>query len=93
MAMISWNSAYNEYCCGIAEIGNFHQRVSGLAMQYSEDGVAFYTAAFINTSECKQAYTELKNKLTLIYQSPVKVNPSSGNQLFMCVYIPKKGSK
>ena len=90
------------YCCGVIDVGDFSDSSNRWSTSLSRwiDGkseelevdprdAAFIQAEFINNSICKQAYLEMCQRFTKIYQSPVRKNPSTGNELFMCVFIPK----
>jgi hypothetical protein len=79
------------FCCGIVEIGSFdYQDISFSSIpEHTNSDVAFYVSSFINTHEQREAYLEMKKYFKLIYQSPVRVNPNSGNEIFMCIYTDK----
>lgn len=53
-------------------------------------GANLACASFINTSECKQAYTALKNRFNIVYQSSVRINRNSGRPFFFVVYDGKR---
>lgn len=84
------------YCCGVRDIGEFSRKSrEGWTYGYkiddlSESGAGFYTATFIDTAECAQAYKELCEKFDLLYQSPVRKNTSSGRLLFFCFFSNKQ---
>lgn len=52
-------------------------------------GIDYNIAGFVNTINCKRVYNEIKDKHTIVFQSPVKRNRNSGNQFFFVVF--KKG--
>lgn len=85
-------------CCGIQDIGDFS--VEKAYYEYDKDylskilknqisGTGMYTASFIDTPECKEAYRKLKKRFDIIYQSPLKHNTNSGRKLFLCVFMDK----
>ena len=51
-----------------------------------EAGCGWYVAGFINTPNCLEAYNELCEKLTLVYQSPVRLNVNSNRDFFFCIF-------
>ena len=57
---------------------------------YRFGGIDFAIAGFIDTSECKKVYKDIKRKYTIVYQSPVKTNRNSGNQFFFVVFSKDK---
>lgn len=82
-------------CCGVDEIGEFamdddtdEDFYDDLKHQPSSSGLSL--AVFIDTPPCRKAYELLKNKYTILYQSPVCYNRGSGNNLFLVVYMEGK---
>lgn len=50
-------------------------------------GTGFYVAMFIvGNAICEQAYEALKAQHTIVYESPVRVNSNSDNEVFFCVF-------
>lgn len=54
-------------------------------------GIGYNVVGFVNNDACKSAYKEIKEKHTIVFQSPVKRNQNSGNEFFFIVV--KKGKK
>jgi hypothetical protein len=84
------------FCCGVRVIGSFAEdawdndleQVIDQALEYNP---AFITATFIDDPVCKKAYEILRSKLKLIRQTKPRKNEGSGNEVFMCIYVPRKG--
>lgn len=51
-----------------------------------EAGCGWYVAGFIDTDLCKEAYANMCEAYTLIYQSPVRRNTNSGRDFFFCIF-------
>lgn len=97
MKIVAGNSELN-YCCGVDEVGGFefedpsNSWASSLtqAIEKTRDGTGYFIATFIDDEVCKQAYHELCEKATLMYQSPPRFNPRHGvNEVFVCVFLYK----
>lgn len=89
------NSLHN--CCGVQEIGDFelsrsnnwdYDKIS--CLDPSESGTGLFISTFINNKTQKAAYEAMCQRLTLIYQSPVKINTNSGRGVFLCVFCDPK---
>jgi hypothetical protein len=77
------------YCCGVDELGGFIGSDYGASYQssvVSRSGTGLFVAAFIDNDTNRRAYEQLTKEHRLLYQSPVKRNDNSGNQLFLCVF-------
>jgi hypothetical protein len=83
-------------CCGVDEIGEFYRAdtmskddfYDELKISPSHSGLSI--AVFIDNEACHKAYELLKNKFTILYQSPCYRNRGSGNMLFLVVYFEGK---
>jgi hypothetical protein len=83
------------FCCGVDEVGNFSFYEDGFEGEgedefytpmISRSGTGLFTATFIDSLDCHEAYKYLISKYKLLYQSPVRVNSSSENSVFLCVF-------
>lgn len=52
-------------------------------------GINYNIAGFVDTTQCKKVYNEIKNNHTIVFQSPIKRNRNSGRRFFFVVF--KKG--
>lgn len=85
-----------DYCCGITEFGEFELGNDG---DWYFDGLDYVRlgqsglacAAFINNLECRTAYENLKDRFNIVFQSTVRKNKGSGNELFFVVYDGERG--
>lgn len=74
-------------CCGVDDVGTF----GGARLnRVRKSGTGLFTATFINNEVNKEAYEQMCEEFTLLYQSPVRVNSNSGNKLFLCVFSWKE---
>jgi hypothetical protein len=75
------------------------ERQSGGELVLSDDidvgcsGTGLFVSTFIDSEACRAAYTALCATHFLLFQSPVKKNDSSGNKLFLCVFMHKDKAK
>ncbi len=53
-------------------------------------GTGFVVFGFINDKVCRETYKEMKQHFKVVYQSPVRVNPNSGNKFFFVIADKKK---
>jgi hypothetical protein len=90
---ISYDHDELPYCCGVTDVGGFDIRwpkadfrLDDLEDDLIESGTGMFTATFVNTSVCRQAYETLCKKYELIYQSPRAKNVRSGRDVFLCVF-------
>jgi hypothetical protein len=60
---------------------------------YYASKTGLYEASFINEEASKKAYEKLCKDLVLLYQSPVRVNKSTGNKVFMCIFSSKERNR
>ncbi len=73
--------------CGVGVLYNFAVGGWGTPLgEATDSGCGWYVAGFVDTDTCKQAYEELCEKYTLVYQSPVRLNINSGNDFFFCIF-------
>ena len=72
--------------CGVGVLYEFNSRWGVDPTQVDEAGCGWYVAGFINTPNCLEAYNELCGKLTLVYQSPVRLNVNSDRDFFFCIF-------
>lgn len=80
-----------QHCCGVREFGAFRRSDYGHSCSKNRlQGAAYGVATFIDTNVCYVAYEELKESHELVFQSEPKMNPQSGNMLFICVYKEKE---
>ena len=83
------------FCCGVFEIGEFILKSGDYGNWYDDlkdlpkSSTGLYTASFVDTPICKEAYNQLCEQKTLLYRSPVVYNKGSGNNLFLCVFGDK----
>lgn len=61
--------------------------------RYNTSKTGLYEASFINEEASKKAYEKLCKDLVLLYQSPVRVNKSTGNKVFMCIFSSKERNR
>ena len=88
-----------QYCCGVVEIGKFalgditeHHWNNDFPLETvikQNETYVFKIATFTNTSQCKKAYEIMCSKLRLVSQTKPKINPNSGNLVFVCVFTNK----
>ena len=72
--------------CGVGVLYEFNNMWGFDPTQINEAGCGWYVAGFINTPNCLEAYNELCEKLTLVYQSPVRLNVHSNRDFFFCIF-------
>lgn len=72
--------------CGVGVLYEFNNMWGVDPTQVDEAGCGWYVAGFINTPNCLEAYNELCEKLTLVYQSPVRLNVNSKRDFFFCIF-------
>jgi hypothetical protein len=73
-------------CCGVDDVGWFQDvRYHGTG-EIKRSGTGLFTATFVDNDTNRRAYEQLKKEHRLLYQSPVKRNSNTGNQLFLCVF-------
>lgn len=53
---------------------------------YNPGGIGLMVTGFVDTPECRDAYTTLSKKWKLVYQSEVRRNANSGRNFFLCVF-------
>lgn len=53
-------------------------------------GAKFLFATFRNTRQCKKEYEKLKANFPLLFQSEVRTNTHTYNQVFICIFDLKK---
>ena len=94
-------------CCGVVEFGEFIVDDDSFGWGWQGDPIGelrlgrsdLGCAAFIDSDECRLAYEKLKDRFNIAYQSSVRKNKGSGNELFFVVYdgiakaTPRKGKK
>ncbi len=80
-----------EGTCGLEVIYNYE------GCSYYEDvkdlylyGTGFVVFGFINNKICREMYKEMKKYFKIVYQSPVRHNPNSGNKFFFVIADKKK---
>lgn len=105
MKMISYGQASDlPHCCGVVEFGDFviEDEDDGFSWGWIGDEITdlhlgqagLACAAFIDSDECRLAYEKLKDRFNIAYQSSVRQNQGSGNDLFFVVYDgARKGKK
>lgn len=55
-------------------------------------GTGFYVAMFVvGDDTCTKAYEILKAKHPIVYESPVRFNVNSGNNVFFCIFDGGEG--
>jgi len=83
------------YCCGVFEVGNFYHagpddqeevRLSNHFTTLSYGGTSLFTATFVDSPACRDAYKTLVDKYKLLFQSEPLLNNNSGNRVFLCVF-------
>lgn len=84
-----WGTLSN--CCGVYEIGDFHFTSGGwggspIEHAPRDTGANLVVATFTERDGQKEAYEALCRRYRLLYQSPIKRNRNSGNNLFLCVF-------
>lgn len=77
--------------CGVGLFYDFES--DGYCCEYDDlktnrnpGGCDWAIAGFVKNEVCKEAYTILRSRFKLIYQSPVRRNTRSGRKFFFCVY-------
>lgn len=85
------------FCCGVDDVGAFEGNTWSVALnEVRSSGTGLFTATFIDSGSNKNAYEVLCREHKLLYQSPVKENNNSGNDLFLCVFeyvAPRRGER
>lgn len=82
------------FCCGVKDVGDFDYyeeptREEPAVEEFDSvrrSGTGLFTATFVNNHSNQKAYEYLVSKYKLLYQSPVKNNDNSRNDLFLCVF-------
>lgn len=79
-------------CCGVYEVGDwdegddeddFNEIIEELGY---ENPTGMCISTFVNTPPCHYAYNYIVKHFKVLYQSPPKRNPSSGNDVFILIY-------
>jgi hypothetical protein len=87
----------HNFCCGVDEVGRFDYYEGTFDCEDDDEdqlyyptversGSGIFTATFVDNRDSRKAYEYLVSKYKLLYQSPVKNNDNSGNDLFLCVF-------
>lgn len=77
--------------CGVGVWSNLNQSWASSNPMRQWGGIGYNVVGFVDTPNCRSAYNEIKEKHTIVFQSPVKRNQNSGNKFFFIVV--KKGKK
>lgn len=83
------------YCCGVTEVGEFntYEEAHSLKAHLNDPWIKYSTgmcvSTFIDGPVQKAAYEIICKKCEVLYQSPVFVNKSTGNGVFLLVYKVK----
>lgn len=86
------NNRSLSFCCGVYEVGKFQEHDPNYHSWYHDDvveksGTGMFVSTFINNTACREAYKQLTEQHTLLYQSPTKQNGRNGNEVFLCVFM------
>lgn len=83
------------FCCGVFEVGNFYYgqlggeydiKLSDHFPTLTQGGTGLFTATFIDSPPCREAYKKLTDKFTLLFQSEPRLNRNSQRDVFLCVF-------
>lgn len=82
------NEDYLVNTCGVNLFHNFGTYYA--VKKPTLGGAKLACAGFVDTPECRAAYTKLARKFNIVYQSSVRKNSYSGNEFFFVVYDGKR---
>lgn len=77
------------FCCGVVEV-EAQEGYDGdefLSIHSFKNRYAFGVSTF--TKNQKKQYEDLKKKYKIVAQSPVRLNPKTGNAIFVVVFTKK----
>jgi hypothetical protein len=81
--------------CGVGLFYEFYDNSYRGRYEHSRPygGCGWNIAGFVNDTDSKEVYEDLKTKYKIVTQSPVRRNSNSGNNFFYVMYDCKKPRK
>lgn len=78
--------------CGVINLWYFTTTWNSVDVKdlQEEEGAGFLFVSFINSKNCKKVYEALSKSYSILFQSEVRKNTNSNNQMFICIFDLKK---
>jgi len=86
-----YSTLYDYSTCGISIWHDFFNPNCTQSNYSRFGGIDFAIAGFVDMPECEKVYNHIKQRHTIVYQSPVKKNKHTDNEFFFVVF--SKGKK